>query len=466
MNQLYPSETERVVLGSLILGEGTGLELVEGIISKDDFSASGHSLLFEWIQKQVSSNEPVSIHVLIEKEGEQQCEDRYGSIQYLHSLGDHAVIDSKLPAYAKVIYDCSVLRSLMTSVEDIKNKIVGGTESVEEIRAYAERMVLENKNGRAVGAIMSAETVINEAEISFNGMCKGDSAISEFVPTGMPSFDRHYLGWPRGLPTYIGGRTKMGKTAFMLAAAAKGAIAGVPQGIISVEMGSKQLAYRLASYFGGISLREALHGNVEYQDMFRWGLGEVSRLPIHVDDVSRNIDMVASSIRQMKRVHGCEVIWIDYIQLLTGYGRKQDERTRLDSIADAVRQIAKEERVAIVALAQFNRMLDTRIVDGKKGLPNPSDFRGSDKFLQDAGLAFGIYRPFYYDPPKKIASNDSYTDDELSTMFQPVQLISLAAREAARKDVELVLQTAWGRVYDTEEPIPEWWSGVWPPKWT
>ena len=137
MNQLYPSETERVVLGSLILGEGLGLELVEGIVSKDDFSSSGHSLLFEWIQRQVSQNEPVSIHVLIEKEGPQQCEDKYGSVDYLHSLGDNAVIDSKLTAYAKVIYDCSVLRSLMTSVDDIKNKIVSGTESVEEIRAYA-----------------------------------------------------------------------------------------------------------------------------------------------------------------------------------------------------------------------------------------------------------------------------------------------------------------------------------------
>jgi len=466
MNQLYPSETERVVLGSLILGEGVGLDLVEGILSKEDFSSTGHGLLYEWIQRQVSSNEPVSLHVLIEKEGEQKCEDRYGSISYLNSLGDSAVMDSKLPAYAKVIYDCSVLRGLMTSVEDIKNKIVGGTESVEEIRAYAEKEILEKNGTKAVGAIMSAATVINDAAESFDGMCRGDSAISEFVPTGMPSFDKHYLGWPRGLPTYIGGRTKMGKTAFMLAAAAKGAIAGIPQGIISVEMGSKQLAYRLASYFSGMSLREALHGHIEYQDMFRWGLNEVSRLPIHVDDVSRNIDMVASSIRQMKRVHGCEVIWIDYIQLLTGYGRKQDERTRLDSIADAVRQVAKEERVAIVALAQFNRVLDTRMENGKKGVPNPSDFRGSDKFLQDAGLAFGIYRPFYYAPPRKAASSDHYSDDELSTMFQPIQLISLAAREAARKDINLVLQTAWGRVYDVEEPVPSWWNGTWPPSWT
>ncbi len=466
MNQLYPSETERIVLGSLILGEGIGLDLVEGILSKEDFSSTAHGLLYEWIQRQVSSNEPVSLHVLVEKEGEQRCEDKYGSMQYLHSLGDNAVIDSKLPAYAKVIYDCSVLRGLMSSVEDIKNKIVGGTESVEQIRAYAEKMVLEKNGTKSIGAIMSASTVTEDAVKSFDGMCSGDSSVSEFVPSGMPSFDKHYLGWPRGLPTYIGGRTKMGKTSFMLAAAAKGAIAGIPQGIISVEMGSKQLAYRLAASFGGVSLREALHGSNDDKEVFRWGLEEVSRMPIHVDSASRNIDMVASSIRQMKRVHGCEVIWIDYIQLLTGYGKKQDERTRLDSIADAVRQVAKEERVAIVALAQFNRTLDTRLENGKKGVPNPSDFRGSDKFLQDAGLAFGIYRPFYYAPPRKAASSDHYTDDDLSTMFQPVQLICLAAREAARKDVDLVLQTAWGRVYDIEEPMPSWWNGAWPPSWS
>lgn len=463
MDKLYPVEAERVVLGSLLLSEGSDLQFIETALSTDDFSSPNHSNLYDWIKLSYAKGEPVSIHVLVEKEGTTRCSERYGTLEYLESLGDKAVLSERLPRYAKVVSDMSKLRSLLTSVESIKSKILTDDDSVERIKAYAEASILDSGNGISVGDVESAAEVVDSAKESFDRMVNGDG-VGEFIPTGMPAFDAHFMGWPRGLPTYIGGRSKMGKTAFMLASVAKAAQEGIPQGIVSIEMGKRQLAYRLASYFSGVSLREALM-NSEHQRLFKWGLDEVSRLPIQIDDSSRNVDIVSSTIRQMKRVHGCETVWIDYAQLVTGHGRASDERSRLDAIADSIRQVAKEERIAVVALAQFNRQLDTRITDGKKGLPITSDFRGSDKFLHDAGLAFGIYRPFYYDPPDR-GKGEKYTDDDLSQLFQPLELVCLAAREASRKTVELVYQAAWGRIYDSSEAQPEWWQGIWPPKWT
>lgn len=467
MDKLYPIEAERVVLGTLLLTEGADLNFIETALVSEDFSSPNHGNLYDWIKLANAKGDPVSVHVLVEKEGTSRTDEKYGSLQYLESLGDKAVLSERLPGYVKVISDMAKLRRLLGSVESIKSKILTGDDSVEQVKAYAETQILDTRSDISVGSVESAEVVAASASESFDLMVSGEG-YGEFIPTGLPAFDKHFMGWPRGLPTYIGGRSKMGKTAFMLASVAKAAIAGIPQGIVSIEMGKKQLAYRLASYFSGVSLREALDtstGNTAYQDLFRWGLSEVSRLPIHIDDTSRNVDIVASTVRQMKRVHGCETVWIDYAQLVTGHGRASDERSRLDAIADSIRQVAKEERIAVVALAQFNRQLDTRITDGRKGLPITSDFRGSDKFLHDAGLAFGIYRPFYYDPPEKSRS-EKYTDDDLSQMFQPLELVCLAAREASRKTVELVYQAAWGRIYDTAEPTPEWWNGTWPPRWS
>tara|TARA_R110002110_G_scaffold10631_4_gene52531 strand:- start:19304 stop:20704 length:1401 start_codon:yes stop_codon:yes gene_type:complete len=466
MDKLYPIEAERVILGSLLLSEGSDLQFIDTMLVSSSFSAPNHSNLYDWIKDSCARGEPISIHVLVEKEGTTKCNQKYGTIEYLESLGDKAVLPERLPRYAKVVSDMSKLRSLLASVESIKNKILTEDDSVERIKAYAEAVVLDNDNGISVGCVESATEVVDAAKDSFDKMLSGEE-YGEFIPTGMPAFDAHFMGWPRGLPTYIGGRSKMGKTAFMLASVAKAAVMGIPQGIVSIEMGKKQLAYRLASYFSGVSLREALDknsGNSAYKDLFRWGLDEVARLPIHIDDSSRNVDIVSSTVRQMKRVHGCETVWIDYVQLVSGHGKAGDDRSRLDAVADSIRQVAKEERVAVVALAQFNRQLDQRIVDGVKGLPISSDFRGSDKFLHDAGLAFGVYRPFYYDPPMR--GKDKYTDDELSPLFQPLQLVCLAAREASRKTVELVYQTSWGRIYDTSEPQPDWWTGTWPPSWT
>lgn len=464
MDRLYPIEAERVVLGTLLLTEGSDLQFIESSLSSLDFSAPNHSNLYDWIKLSYAKGEPISVHVLVEKEGTTICSERYGSLQYLESLGDKAVLSERLPRYAKVVSDMAKLRRLLSSVKSIESKILTGDDPVDRIKAYAESAILDGRSDITVGSVESGEEIAAAASESFEMMVRGEG-YGEFIPSGFPELDRHYMGWPRGLPTYIGGRSKMGKTALMLASVAKAALQGVPQGVISIEMGKKQLAFRLASYFSGVSLREAMSDNEEYQDLFRWGLGEISRLPIHIDDSSRNIDIVSSTIRQMRRVHGCETVWIDYAQLVTGYGRASDERSRLDSIADAIRQVAKEERIAIVALAQFNRQLDSRRTDGRMGVPITSDFRGSDKFLHDAGLAFGIYRPFYYEPPT-LTNGDKYTDDDLSPMFQPLELVCLAARESSRKTMDLVYQSAWGRIYDTTEHKPEWWTGVWPPKWS
>ncbi len=466
MDQLFPIDSERVVLGSLILHDGESLPLVESVLTVEDFCSEQHKNIFRWIQLQVNSKSPVDISVLGEKEGSSQVTDKYGGIGYLQSLGDRAVLEAQISGYANVVADSARLRRINEATELIRNKIREGTESVDVIKAYAEEQILGAKVDLGVGAVINADEVSQNAMAKFDGMVAGESSANEYIKSGLPTLDRHYLGWPRGLPSYIGGRSKMGKTAFMLACAIKGALLGIPQGIISIEMGKTKLAYRIASYFSGVSLREALQGDDEQKRWFRWGLEKLSELPLFIDDASRNINVVASAIRQMKRKHGCETVYIDYVQLITGYGRSGDERTRLDAVADTVRQVAKEENIAIVALAQFNRMLDARTTGGRKGVPCAGDFRGSDKFLHDAGLAFGVYRPFYYQPPVKVGCSDRYTDEELSSMFQPLEIISLAARESARLDLPLVLQTGWGRIYDVDEPCPDWWSGTWPPAWS
>ena len=219
MDKLYPVEAERVVLGSLLLSEGSDLQFIETALSTDDFSSPNHSNLYDWIKLSYAKGEPVSIHVLVEKEGTTRCSERYGTLGYLESLGDKAVLSERLPRYAKVVSDMSKLRSLLTSVESIKSKILTDDERVERIKAYSEASILDSGNGISVGDVESAAEVVDSAKESFDRMVNGDG-VGEFIPTGMPAFDAHFMGWPRGLPTYIGGRSKLGKTAFMLASVA------------------------------------------------------------------------------------------------------------------------------------------------------------------------------------------------------------------------------------------------------
>jgi hypothetical protein len=124
-----------------------------------------------------------------------------------------------------------------------------------------------------------------------------------------------------------------------------------------------------------------------------------------------------------------------------------------------LRDVAKMENIALIMLAQFNKGPDNRAVNGRRGVPLAIDWRGSERPFMDAGLAFGLYREFEYHHPRKLSGLE-YKDDELSTMLQPFELLCLAARDVAKKRIELWTQMNVGQVAD---PLDD---GFVDPNWT
>tara|TARA_R110001583_G_scaffold38351_1_gene123992 strand:+ start:1801 stop:3198 length:1398 start_codon:yes stop_codon:yes gene_type:complete len=458
---LDPKETEKQVLGTLLLSGGTKLVLIDDILKVNYFSIEYHKNIYKWILDRYSSELPADAVSLIESVGHNTIK-KFGGVSYVCGLGDNTlVVDSRLREYAKRIASFSKLRRLGLAANQILGHLEDLTLPPEEIINFAETSVLDVSGEiDSIQGILSIKEAAAERKASWRKIMDGQEV--EYVPTGFGSFDKHYVGWPRGYMTIIGGRPEIGKTMFLVSAVLRAAMSGIPQGVLSIEMPRWKLIDRMASIVAGVPITGLHEKSDKDAELVMKAADTLMKEPIFLDDASSTADSVESSIRRMARQHGCQVIWIDYLQLIRPPAHLPASRNRsweVDEISETLRRCAKQENVAIISLMQLNRGAEETFTDGRKGVPGSHHFRGSDKPLHDSALAFGLYRQFQYKKPKK-QTGDEYTNEELADMFQPLELIALKSRDHSKKDMTLWSRLRLQRVYDDTD------DGFSPPNWS
>jgi len=446
---LNPKETEKQVLGTLLLSSGTKLVLVDDVLKVNYFSNEEHKNIYKWILDRYSSELPADAVSLVESVGTKTVK-KYGGVAYVCGLGDETLpVDSQLREYAKRVASFSKLRRLSLAAKQILGHLDDLTLPPDEIVNFAETSILDVSGEiDSIQGILSIKEAAAERKASWRKIMDGQEV--EYVPTGFGSFDEHYVGWPRGYMTIIGGRPEIGKTMFLVSAVLRAAMSGIPQGVLSIEMPRWKLIDRMASIIAGVPITGLHEKSDKDAELVMEAADALMQEPIFLDDSSSTADSVESSIRRMARQHGCKVIWIDYLQLIRPPAHLPASRNRsweVDEISETLRRCAKQENVAIVSLMQLNRGAEEAFTDGRKGVPGSQHFRGSDKPLHDSALAFGLYRQFQYKKPKK-QTGEEYTNEELADMFQPLELIALKSRDHSKKDMTLWSRLRLQRVYD------------------
>jgi replicative DNA helicase len=247
-----------------------------------------------------------------------------------------------------------------------------------------------NYNPFSVGCLAAAAE-IDEVQESIRNL-----TASKTVPTGIDSLDAALFGggFHPGQIVMVGARPGVGKTSFMLTAGRNMAMDGRKVGFISLEMTAKELAMVAAQQGANMSTQRfyrEIVSEYETKAMFA-GFSEASELPIVVDDSSRlTVEQVAARIKQMARVDGCEVVFVDYAQRIAFQKGIGDTVEQLNHISTTLTQAAKDTQIVLVALAQLNR--------GAAGeVPQLKDFKGSGQFEQDANTALLLHRPKANEP--------------------------------------------------------------------
>ena len=219
------------------------------------------------------------------------------------------------------------------------------------------------------------------------------------VATGFPQFDEMTAGLQKGDLIILAARPSMGKTAFALNIITHAALhGGAKIGVFSLEMSHHQLFMRMLCAVGQVDahrLRTGRIGKDEWQRIIK-AFGELSDAPVFIDDTPGvGIMEMRAKCRRLKLEHGCDMIVVDYLQLMRGRGRYDNRQQEISDISRSLKELAKELNCPVVSLSQLSRAPEQR--GGQGGArPQLSDLRESGAIEQDADVVMFLFREEVY----------------------------------------------------------------------
>jgi replicative DNA helicase len=397
-------EAERALIGGLMLN-AQAWDKIADVVTVDDFYRKDHGLIFEAIDRLIDAGSPcdvVTVSEHLENRGELE---QAGGLEYLAMLANETAGAANARAYAKILRERSMLRSLINA----GNEIAGSAFSTDgrtasQVLDDAERMVFEiaEKGSRGRKGFKALKDILPDTVDRIDELHQSDGSITG-IPSGYNEFDKLTAGLQPGDLIIVAGRPSMGKTTLAINIAENAAI-GSRKGtaIFSMEMPAQQLAFRMISSLGRVDQSHLRTGNFPDEDWSRINTAVqlMSDAPIYIDDTpGLSPTEIRARSRRLKREHGLDLIVVDYLQLMQVEGTKENRATEISEISRNLKALAKELEVPVIALSQLNRSVEQR-TDKR---PVMSDLRESGAIEQDADLIIFIYREEVYnqDTPRK-----------------------------------------------------------------
>lgn len=398
-------EAEQSVLGALML-DHRAWDNIADRISTDDFYRSEHRAIFDAIIKLVNRAQPFDVLTIAET---LKFDQKLGLLPsgeaYLYELAQNTPSAANITAYADIVRERSILRQLIAVGTDVTDSVFNpdGRDSAE-LLDHAERLVFQisDHQQRGTGPV-DITALLSRATDRLDLLYQTKGAITGLA-TGFTDFDEMTSGLQPGDMVVIAGRPSMGKTSFAMNIAEYAAIKqDKPVMVFSLEMPAEQLVLRMISSLGRIDQHKVRTGQLSDSDWPRVtsAVSVLSESKLYVDDTPALTPMeLRTRARRVARKHGgLSLILIDYLQLMTSPGSRENRTNEISEISRSLKAIAKEFNVPVIALSQLNRGLEQR-TDKR---PIMSDLRESGAIEQDADLIAFIYRDEVYneDSPNK-----------------------------------------------------------------
>jgi replicative DNA helicase len=393
-------EAEQSVLGGLLL-DNDAVDKVGDIVTDGDFYSDAHRLIFAHVVRLVTDGKPADVVTVSESLASAQKLDYVGGLPYLGALVQNVPTAANIRHYAQIVRDRSILRQLAATAGDIADSAYNPLgRSAKEILDQAEAKVLHIAEQGERGAQQFAEIgkllpgVVERIETLYN---RDDPSDVTGVPTGYSDLDRMTSGFQPGDLVIIAGRPSMGKTSLALNIGEHVALSTkMPVAVFSMEMGASQLALRMIGSVGRLDQHKLRTGRLAAEDWEKLSsaLGRLAEAPILIDETpALNAIEVRSRARRLTKTYGkLGLVIVDYLQLMQASSQGENRATEISEISRAMKSLAKELRVPVVALSQLNRSLEQR--PNKR--PVMSDLRESGAIEQDADVILFIYRDEVY----------------------------------------------------------------------
>ncbi|MBR5467818.1 MAG: replicative DNA helicase [Firmicutes bacterium] len=392
----HDNEAETAVLSSMFIDKEAASAAVE-LLQADDFYRPDNKAVFEACYELFSTGSPIDIITVKNKLEEKGIFEQVGGIAFVAQIASSVGSSVNVKHYAEIVKNKSTLRQLIKTCNDVAANCYESKTDINYVIDKAEKGIFEVSEGRNAGDGHHIRDIAVSAFEKIEDIYKNKGKLTG-VPTGFVDFDAKTAGLQKSDLILLAARPSMGKTAFALNIAQNAAIRhNVPVAIFSLEMGEEQLVNRMLCSEAMIDAQKLRTGELEDEDWPKLiqALGPLSKSNIYIFDTPGASPMdVRSKCRKLKMEKGLGLIMIDYLQLMNGDGKNDSRQQEISNISRALKGIARELQVPVIALSQLSRACEQR----SDHRPMLSDLRESGAIEQDADVVAFLYRDEYYFP--------------------------------------------------------------------
>ena len=361
-------EAEQSILGGLLL-DNEAADRIGDVITEDDFYTDAHRVIYRHILQLGGEGKPVDVVTLSEALDSTQKLDYVGGLAYLGALVQNVPTSANIRHYADIVRERSILRQLAATAGEIADAAYNPLgRSAKNVLDDAEAKVLhiaeQGSRGQRTFALLKdlLAGVVDRIETLYN---RDDPSDVTGIATGFTDLDRMTSGLQPGDLVIVAGRPSMGKSSLAVNIGEHVALElKLPVAVFSMEMGASQLAMRMIGSVGKLDQTKLRTGRLGPEDWERLSsaLGRLSDAPILIDETpALNAIEVRSRARRLQKQFGqLGLVIVDYLQLMEAQSSGENRATEISEISRAMKSLAKELKVPVMALSQLNRALEQR----------------------------------------------------------------------------------------------------------
>lgn len=390
----HSDEAEQAVIASMLMDKDAVVTAVD-MLEKEDFYSTRYGILFEAMDQLSKEGKPADLIQVQDRVRQNGAPPEVSGMEFLREILSSVPTSANIRHYAEIVKNKSILRRLIKTAQTIENECYESKDNIENILYNAEKNITGVTQSGSSEEIQPISEVVIEALDRMQAAAKAGGKITG-IATGFTDLDYKMAGLQNSDLVLVAARPSMGKTAFVLNIAQYVSVKhNTTTAIFSLEMSKLQLVNRIISMESKVDSKNIRTGNLspaEWSNIAE-GASNVGTSHIIIEDTPGiSVAELRSKCRKFKRDNNLGLIIIDYIQLMSGGGKSESRQQEVSEISRALKGVARELNVPVIALSQLSRSVESR--PDKR--PMLSDLRESGAIEQDADVVMFIYREDYY----------------------------------------------------------------------
>jgi replicative DNA helicase len=389
-------EAEISVLGSMLIEE-SAISLAVEILDEASFYKNAHRMIFSSIVELFSSYKPVDVITLTDNLKKKEMLEKVGGAAYITQLTTAVPTAANVKHYAKIVKEKALLRGLISAATDIASESYDDTIDADLLLDKAEQRIFEISTNKVDSGFVPIREVVRDTIENIDSLYQKKGFVTG-IPTGFEQLDKITAGMQNSDLIIVAGRPAMGKSALAGCITEHvGLIERVPVAVFSLEMSKEHLVQRMLCSHARVNGQNVRTGFLSQSDWPKLtaAAGKLSESPVIIDDTPGiSVLELRAKARRLKSQHNIGLIIVDYLQLMQGRDRAESRQQEISEISRALKGLAKELNVPLIAISQLSRAPERR----EDNRPKLSDLRESGAIEQDADLVLLLFREEFYNP--------------------------------------------------------------------